>query len=245
MQKMISLFYVIICCSLVGCGGNTKEREAALIKDLAAESNKTITNNTPLNKTETDKQNSSVKSSMPKTYISKAGNYFPLTVGSNWTITSIHKSSIYKIDVEKKDSNDGSTSFALKQTSYMNGTLVGVFDVGYIVDKFAVTEYYIMSGKIIGSGTVLKLPIVIGDTWGKDWPSTSKLNNIIEEVNYTVEVPAGKFTNCIRNKITDSSTEKELIDYRYYAPNVGEVKHSVMKNNTEVTIFELTEYEIK
>lgn len=185
---------------------------------------------------------------IPKSVFAQRIDYFPLAVGNSWTYdVGNGVATAHKVVTDKKEQEDGSIMYEIKQSNYMKGELWFKTTIGYSVDKYAITKYLIDSGS---SKTILKLPVKIGDKWGKeDW-----LQYTIEKVKEPVIVPAGKFTNCIRVKETNTSGKESdgvvLIGYTYYAPNVGEIKMSGVQINKgkatkEITASELKEYELK
>jgi hypothetical protein len=74
----------------------------------------------------------------------------------------------------------------------------------------------------VGGGTVLKMPIALGTAFAGDHGGATT----IEEVDVTIEVPAGRYTGCIRT-VEKPSAVYTATTKTTFCPNVGIVRLEV------------------
>jgi hypothetical protein len=76
--------------------------------------------------------------------------------------------------------------------------------------------------KRVGGGTVLKMPVALGTAFTGDHGGATT----IEEVDVTIEVPAGRYTGCIRT-LEKPSAVYTATTKTTFCPNVGIVRLEV------------------
>jgi len=86
---------------------------------------------------------------------------------------------------------------------------------------------------------ILKAPLIKGTSW-----ETNEKRMEIVEIGLELEVPAGKFFDVIKVKDYLIDRENEMVNYRYYAKNMGLIKRESIGDNFKV-ISELEAYQNK
>jgi hypothetical protein len=119
-------------------------------------------------------------------------------------------------------------------------------------------DYAYLSGGInismmIWSRVLQQYPITEGDTWSESGGSngfTVDSTTVVEDIDALVEVQAGTFASCVVTSETFSvdpayNNGKYIeVRKRYFAPAVGLVKVESTWHTGEVTMGELTDYEV-
>lgn len=163
--------------------------------------------------------------------------YFPLTEGSTWKYqgegneyASFSREVLFTEGnkAQIREDNGGTVSAAVFVVS--DKEIVRTFFQGE-----AYGEVNFLDEDPTENTAILKTPLEVGTKWEEP-------NGIreIESVDETVETPAGKFTDCIKIKISSMGATV----YEYYKDGVGMVKREFISGETKVTS-SLEEYDIK
>ncbi len=124
------------------------------------------------------------------------------------------------------------------------GTVMGIiyeFTDGKLEVVYSQEEFYeeenILDRENQMSQVILQEPIVVGNTW-----SSAGRNYKIEDVDATVETPAGEFTGCV--VISSTGDEDNVKNYVYYKPGLGLIKQEYVGPDYKI-IAELEDFNVK
>ncbi len=168
----------------------------------------------------------------------KAGDYFPLTVGSSWQ---------YLGEGNEYASFNRLVLFAKGNRAQVRSDNGGtVSAMVFETTDTAVTRVY-MKGEEYGSANfldaepnenimILKTPLETGTKWEDSNGGTRE----IVDINAALDTPAGRFENCVKVKITGQNSTI----YEYYKEGVGLVRSEFLSGDTSVTST-LEKYNIK
>jgi hypothetical protein len=169
-----------------------------------------------------------------------SADYFPLDTGWKWnykqTSQNPNGTSTNTYEVTNSNGTFQNNSVVVQRWQWDNGNVTEEYfqkstDVIWLGGKGNTDTY-----KYDPFRTYLKYPLSLtswSDNFNQIELTTGKINickgnrTILAQEN--VNVPAGNFTNCYKVKwdllyTWSDNTQESLIDYRWYAPNVGEVK---------------------
>lgn len=165
-------------------------------------------------------------------------DFIPLKVGNSWKYEG--QGNEYAAYTQKVIYEAGNKY----QAMYDNGgtVLANVFEVkpDSIVNTYREAEVYDNKNVLEQSDNkdiiVLKAPLQVGTTWVSE-----DVNYAIADMNASVTVPAGTFTNCMRVHL--AYKDNSSLDI-YYKKGVGPVLSEFKSANGDVVASKLTEYNI-
>lgn len=180
-----------------------------------------------------------------------AQNYFPLSVGNIWIYSPSFGDKGNRVDsiIGEEILNGIHTYIWNRQEApddnYEEKRWIAKNNYDVLFYQIWGNEGTIDPAILLNSpGVINKLKSVVGDTWIQefDFGSTHvKSTHYIESIDETITVPAGTFTNCVRIRELNETTQNSTTEYEYekhwFAPNIGPIIYRDYTNNWQSVRF--------
>lgn len=169
--------------------------------------------------------------------VKKPGDYLPLTAGSTWEYQGVGNE--YASFTREVLYTSGKSAQLREDTGGTVAAIVAQTSDEAITQVFFQEEAYGTENKLSSppnrNKVILKSPLAVGTKW----PDSDGAREIVA-VKASVTSPAGKFTDCLKVKISTPNSTM----YEYYQPGVGLVKREFIAGDSKITST-LKKYSIK